>query len=77
MAGRAVLHYLHVLAGRELPQTQTTDAEHATLVSHLPGRKRIGHQYLRAHVRNDRRFEIIDRQDSQALCHSSARFFRK
>jgi predicted O-methyltransferase YrrM len=41
MAGRTALHYLHVLSGRELPQTQTTSAERALLVSHLPGCKRI------------------------------------
>ncbi len=41
IAGRTALHYLHVLSGRELPQTQTTDAERAALVSYLPGRKRI------------------------------------
>ena len=35
------LHYLHVLSGRDRPQTQTTNAERAILVSHLPGRKRI------------------------------------
>ena len=41
MPGRTVLHYLQVLSGRELPQTQTTNAERGSLVSHLPGRKRI------------------------------------
>jgi predicted O-methyltransferase YrrM len=41
MLGRTALHYVHVLSGRELPQTQTTNAERAILVSHLPGRKQI------------------------------------
>ncbi len=35
MIGGTFLHYLHVLGGSELPQTQTTDAERAMLVSYL------------------------------------------
>jgi predicted O-methyltransferase YrrM len=41
MMGRTFLHYARVLAGRELPQTQTTEAERGLLFAHLQGRKRI------------------------------------
>jgi predicted O-methyltransferase YrrM len=39
--GRTFIHYLGVLLGSRIPQTQTTEAERDLLKAHLPGRKRI------------------------------------
>ncbi|MDP2829673.1 MAG: class I SAM-dependent methyltransferase [Sulfuricellaceae bacterium] len=41
MIGKTFAHYVAVAIGSELPQTQTTEAERALLMQHLPGRKRI------------------------------------
>ena len=36
---KTFLHYVGVLIGSEMPQTQTTEAERASLLAHLPGKK--------------------------------------
>jgi predicted O-methyltransferase YrrM len=41
LIGHSVLHYARVLAGLDLPQTQTTLAERELLASVLPGAKRV------------------------------------
>jgi predicted O-methyltransferase YrrM len=41
LIGHSALHYARVLAGLDLPQTQTTAAERELLASFLPGAKRI------------------------------------
>jgi len=41
LIGNSALHYVRVLAGFDLPQTQTTPAERELLASFLPGAKRI------------------------------------
>lgn len=41
MIGKSAIHYLGVLAGRDLPQTQTTPAEREMVASFLPGARRI------------------------------------
>ena len=41
MFGKTFSHYLGVLLGSELPQTQTTLAERDLLKKYIPGKKRI------------------------------------
>ena len=41
MIGKTVAHYLGVLRGAELPQTQTSEVERAVLCTHLRDKKRI------------------------------------